>query len=56
MSARTKLNVAYLNGCLLVAALPGLATGSWAVFWVALAVAAGCGLHGGAIRLSPRKR
>jgi hypothetical protein len=49
-TARQKLNVAYLNGSLLVSALFGLIAGSWAVFWVALAVTIGCGVYGGELR------
>ena len=39
--ARNKLNVAYFNGCLLVAALFGLTARHWGVFWAALAVTVG---------------
>lgn len=49
-NARTKLNVAYFNGCLLVAALFGLIGESWAVFLAALAILLGCGYYGGEIR------
>jgi H+/Cl- antiporter ClcA len=55
-TARTKLNVAYFNGCLFVSAILGLTTGSWAVFWIALAVTIGSGIHGGEIRPSAGKR
>ena len=50
MSARNKLNVAYFNGCLLVAALFGLTAKHWSVFWAALAVTVGCGVYTGDIR------
>ncbi len=49
-NARSKLNVAYFNGCLLVSGILGWIVQSWAVFWVALAVTIGCGVHGGNIR------
>jgi hypothetical protein len=49
-NARTKLNVAYFNGSLLVASLFGLVAGSWAVFMAALAVLIACGVYGGEIR------
>lgn len=50
MIARHKLNVAYVNGCLLVSALFGWITESWAVFLAALAVVLTCGLYSGEIR------
>ena len=56
MSARTKLNVAYANGCPLLAAVLGLLTGSWPVFVAALAVSVvGC-FYTGEIRLTGRSR
>jgi hypothetical protein len=54
--ARTKLNIAYLNGSLLVSALFGLVSGSWAVFWIALAVTIGGGVYGGEIRPTSGRR
>ncbi|MDG3002834.1 hypothetical protein [Paludisphaera mucosa] len=56
MNARNKLNVAYFNGCLLVAAFVGAAAGSWAVFLLAVAGLAAAGVVGGDIRLKPRGR
>ena len=56
MSARQKLNVAYLNSCALVAALLGVAAGSWAVFLVALAVLVASGVYAGEIRTGGRRR
>lgn len=50
MSARNKLNVAYFNGCLFVSVLFGLAAQSWTIFWIAIAVTAGCGVYSGEIR------
>jgi len=50
MSARHKLNTAYFQGTAVIAGVIGLATGSWMVFFLALAVlVAGC-IHGGDIR------
>src|SRR4051812_3987106 len=54
MSARTKLNLAYTQGCLLLAAVLGLVAGSWTVFVAALAVSIVGSLHAGEIRLSRR--
>jgi hypothetical protein len=51
MGARQKLNQAYLNDALILAAVAGAATGSWAVFWLAAVFAAGSSLYGGNIRL-----
>jgi hypothetical protein len=56
MNARTKLNVAAANGCLLLAALAGAMTGSWIVFLLALAALIAGGLAGGDIRIRPRAR
>jgi hypothetical protein len=55
-NARRKLNVAYLNGILLVAAVSGLIAESWIIFALVLAVLAGGGVYGGEIRPSPRNR
>ncbi|APW63212.1 hypothetical protein [Paludisphaera borealis] len=55
-NARTKLNVAYFNGCLVVAAVIGLGARSWAVFLAALAVAVAYGVHAGDIRPKPVRR
>ena len=38
MSARTKLNGAYFIGCVVLAAIVGGLTQSWAVFFIALVV------------------
>src|SRR5436305_721899 len=53
MGARQKLNVAYGQGGLIVAALVGLLARSWAVFAAMCAVLIGLGLLGGEIR--PRR-
>ena len=55
-NARKRLNIAYFNGCLLVAVLFGLIAGSWAVFWVALVVTLALGVYSGEIRLIAAKR
>lgn len=36
MNARNKLNIAYLNGAVIVAGIAGLLTQSWAIFGVVL--------------------
>ena len=54
MSARQKLNAAYIQGGLIVAALVGALAQSWVVFAIAAAVLIGLGLLGGEIR--PRRR
>ena len=51
MSARHKLNVTYFNGCLLLAALIGMAASSWPVFLLALIVFVISSLHTGEIRI-----
>jgi hypothetical protein len=55
-TARHKLNIAYFNGCLFVSALFGLSAGSWAIFWISLAVTIGCGVYGGEIRPAAGRR
>ena len=50
VGARTKLNVAAINGSLVVAAVVGIAFGSWFAFWlVAISLVAG-NLYAGGIR------
>ncbi len=56
MSARNKLNVAAVNGCLLLAALVGAMAESGAVFLLALAALIAGGIAGGDIRPRPRGR
>ncbi len=42
MSARTKLNIAFINGSVFIAAIAGGIAESWAVFWfVAIVLIAG---------------
>ena len=56
MNARNKLNVAYANGCLFLAALVGAMAGSSAVFLLAFAALMIGGVAGGDIRPRPRGR
>jgi hypothetical protein len=56
MGARQKLNFAYFNGALLIAAIAGLALNSWPLFILSLAVGVLGGFHRGEIRATPRKR
>ena len=53
MGARTKLNAANFNGCLLVSAVVGLAAQSWLVFLLTLAVSVAAAVHSGGIRGQP---
>jgi hypothetical protein len=55
MSARTKLNVATINGAILVAGLAGWALGSWPVFLLGSAALITLGLHAGDIRPGRRR-
>jgi hypothetical protein len=55
-TARHKLNVAYFNGAVIIAALIGMIAGSWAVFWIALAVLFVGGIYAGYIRPQSRRR
>jgi hypothetical protein len=56
MGARQKLNMAFVNGCALVAAVAGYGCGSWIVFALAMAVVVVLALQTGDIRLKPVKR
>jgi hypothetical protein len=56
MNARNKLNVAYLNGAVLLAIVAGVFTQSWLVFIVFLVVGVCVGLHFGSIRPNRRHR
>lgn len=55
-NARTKLNLAYFDGSLLIAAVLGWIAQSWAVFLAASVVLIGCGLYGGEIRPASGRR
>ncbi|WP_206107683.1 hypothetical protein [Paludisphaera rhizosphaerae] len=56
LNARTKLNLAYFNGCLLLAAVVGGACGSWLVFILAMAGFVACSVVAGNIRPRPSRR
>ena len=56
MGARRKLNEVHLAGGLVLAALAGLWTGSWAVFVAAFAVLVVLDLSSGNVRLGGRVR
>jgi len=56
VGARTKLNVAAINGSLVIAAIVGLALESWPAFWaVAILLVVG-NLYAGEIRPGSRRR
>ena len=56
MGARQKLNIAYLDGSILLAALAGWLTQSWPVFLLTLAALLGLNLYRHQIRpQKPRK-
>jgi hypothetical protein len=50
-NARDKLNVAYFNGAVLIAAIFGAIAGSWLVFFLVLGLLVVGGLMAGNIRL-----
>jgi hypothetical protein len=54
MGARTTLNGFYFAVALFIAALVGLATGSWPAFFVTGGALLGVYLHSGRIRARPR--
>lgn len=56
MSARKKLNQAYVNGALIIAAIVGLATQSWTVFVSATTFLVLAALYAGDIRPTSRRR
>jgi len=56
MGARQKLNAAYVQGGLIVAAIIGALARSWIVFAAASVVLIGLGLHDGEIRPRSRRR
>jgi hypothetical protein len=55
IGARHKLNVAFVNGALIVAALAGLVFRSWTVFIVVGVVLVGAAFYCGDIRRGPRE-
>ena len=56
MGAREKLNQAYVNGAIVVAAVVGFVGQSWTMFWIAVAYATASNIYGGGIRLQPGRR
>ena len=55
MGARKQLNGAYLTGSLVLAGFAGLASGSWLVFGVGLALLVGINCASGNIRSGGRR-
>ena len=56
VSARTKLNVAFINGAVLLAAVVGVIMASWSVFFIALVVFVMVSIFAGEIRPSRSNR
>lgn len=56
MGARTKLNRAFINGALLIAAVCGYLSQSWTAFWFTAAVLLLLSFGSGEIRLANHKR
>ncbi len=56
VSARTKLNVAFINGAVLLAAVAGGLMESWSVFFIALVVLVAISIFAGEIRPSRSNR
>jgi hypothetical protein len=56
MGARRKLNIAFINGALLIGAVVGVACKSWSVFIVAAVVLIGGALYCGDVRPRPGRR
>jgi uncharacterized membrane protein len=56
MSARHKLNSAYINAALVVAGLAGIAANSWMIFTLAAAGLIAKGVLGDEIRMNSRPR
>ena len=54
LSARKKLNSAYLTGSLIIAGITGGITGSWTIFLVATTILVGVNLYNDEIRWRPR--
>jgi hypothetical protein len=54
MNARHKLNLAYVNGALVIGGVVGMVTESWTLFWLSLVVVVIIHLGSGAIR--PERR
>ena len=56
MGARTKLNRAFINGALLIAAICGYLSQSWNAFWITVAVLLILSVGSGEIRMANHKR
>jgi ABC-type Co2+ transport system permease subunit len=56
LSARKKLNVAFINGALVVAALIGIVFRSWTVFLIVAVVLVIGAIYGGDVRQGPKRR
>jgi hypothetical protein len=56
MGARTKLNRAFVNGALLIAAVCGFVSQSWTAFLITVAVLLLLSVGSGEIRLANHKR
>lgn len=56
MGARTRLNQAYFNGSVLIAALVGVLAESWPLFFLALGVLVASNLYLGEIRAGRHPR
>jgi 1,4-dihydroxy-2-naphthoate octaprenyltransferase len=54
VGARTRLNVAALNGCVIIAALIGIVLQSWFAFWIVAALLVAGEFYAGSIRPSGR--
>jgi hypothetical protein len=56
LSARTKLNIAFIQGALLVAALVGWSFNSWTAFFLIAAVLIVLAIYAGNIRPGSRRQ
>ncbi len=55
MGARHKLNQAYVNGAVIFAAVIGVLTESWPIFFVTLGLSIAIAVHAGDIRPTKRR-
>jgi hypothetical protein len=49
-TARNKLNIAHINGAIIISSFIGLGSESFVVFFLALAICIGLAVHSGGIR------
>jgi hypothetical protein len=56
LAARQKLNIAFINGALIVAAVAGFVAKSWTVFVVAAVALVMGAIYCGDVRPGPRRR